>query len=78
MVPLLDLLFGCTHRKLSFPITRKSRRPRSDSDTMKRTYVVCLGCGKEFAYDWAHMRIVFSAKLAAKATGPTPVSPQAA
>jgi hypothetical protein len=45
---------------------------------MKRTYVVCLGCGEEFAYDWAHMRIVFSAKLAAKATGPTPVSPQAA
>jgi hypothetical protein len=22
------------------------------------TYVVCLDCGKEFAYDWQEMRVV--------------------
>lgn len=23
----------------------------------KQTYVVCLDCGKEFAYDWDEMRL---------------------
>ena len=32
-------LFGCWHRKLSRPFTLAGR-----------TYEVCLGCGKEFAY----------------------------
>jgi hypothetical protein len=22
------------------------------------TYFVCLGCGKEFAYDWENMRVI--------------------
>jgi hypothetical protein len=26
------------------------------------TYVVCLDCGKEFAYDWAQMKVAFSLK----------------
>ena len=26
------------------------------------TYVVCLDCGKELAYDWQEMRIVTSAR----------------
>lgn len=39
--------FGCQHSKLSWPLTLK-----------RRTYVVCLSCGKEFLYDWERMEIV--------------------
>ena len=45
---LYEILFGCRHRRLSFPLTAKSDR---------RTYVVCLDCGKEFPYDWTQMKI---------------------
>jgi predicted protein tyrosine phosphatase len=38
----------CHHHRKSFPITRRGQG--------KGAYVVCLDCGKEFDYDWAHMR----------------------
>ena len=41
-------LLGCTHQKTTLPFT--SRRAPG------RTYVVCLGCGAEFDYDWKTMR----------------------
>ncbi|MFY9561777.1 MAG: hypothetical protein WAQ52_16200 [Terriglobales bacterium] len=55
---LMDAMFGCWHSNYSFPITVRtgSRRPRAASRT--GTYVVCLDCGKEFAYDWHEMRVV--------------------
>ena len=58
---LLDAFFGCWHNHLSFPITvrtnsRTSRR--SPAAALTGTYVVCLDCGKEFAYDWREMKIV--------------------
>jgi hypothetical protein len=55
---ILDMLFGCWHKRLSFPISGKrgQRRPFAAQET--GTYVVCLDCGKEFAYDWQQMRIV--------------------
>lgn len=46
---LLDWLFGCEHARCTFPITVK--------EPMRKTYVVCLECGKEFRYDWQQMRI---------------------
>ena len=46
---LFDLLFGCRHQALSWPLT--VRQPRM------RTYVVCLACGAEFDYDFQAMRI---------------------
>ena len=45
---LVDLCFGCPHSRTTFPLTAKSP---------KRTYVVCLECGKEFEYDWKEMRV---------------------
>ncbi|MGZ4827853.1 MAG: hypothetical protein ACXVY9_10845 [Terriglobales bacterium] len=33
---------------------------QSLSADVKETYVVCLDCGKEFAYDWQEMRFVSS------------------
>jgi hypothetical protein len=46
---LYQLIFGCRHRALSWPLT--VAKPR------KRTYVVCLSCGTEFDYDFEAMQL---------------------
>lgn len=50
---VFQLLFGCSHRRLTRPITRVTKPgvPRGE------TTVVCLDCGRQFAYDWNHMRV---------------------
>ena len=53
----LDVLFGCLHKRYSFPLTVKKGR-RNAAALVTGTYVVCLDCGKEFAYDWKQMKIV--------------------
>ena len=58
---LFDMLFGCWHKNYSFPITAKGSKRRSAAASVTGTYVVCLDCGKEFAYDWAGMKLVASA-----------------
>ena len=55
---LIDVLFGCSHKNYSFPITAKPGQRRSQAASVTGTYVVCLDCGKEFAYDWQQMRFV--------------------
>jgi hypothetical protein len=60
-VRFVDVLFGCTHKRLTFPIT--TRRARSESGIATReTYVACLHCGREFPYDWNRMKVVGSRK----------------
>lgn len=57
---LMNTLFGCAHRRTTFPLTpaRKSSINPAPSATNKNgTYVVCLDCGKEFAYNWGEMRV---------------------
>ena len=51
---ILNTLFGCTHKQLSFPITLRNRSTRGP----KATYVVCLDCGAELPYDWNRMKVV--------------------
>ena len=50
---LLNLLFRCSHRRLTRPVApiTKAGQPHSQS------YVVCLDCGKQFEYDLKEMRI---------------------
>jgi hypothetical protein len=50
---VLNLLFRCPHRRLTRPVApvTKAGQPHSQS------YVVCLDCGKQFAYDVVEMRI---------------------
>ena len=49
-------LFGCAHRHCTFPMTdKKPATPHADKPSPK-TYIVCLDCGKEFAYDWQRMK----------------------
>ena len=55
---LMDALFGCWHSHLSFPITARRGARRNPAASLTGTYVVCLDCGKEFAYDWQQMRIL--------------------
>lgn len=60
MASLLDVLFGCSHKNRSFPLTRKQGQRRSAAASVTGTYIVCLDCGKEFAYDWQEMKVVRS------------------
>jgi hypothetical protein len=54
---VLNALFGCTHDRITFPLT-PSRNLRPAAGAHKHgTYVVCLDCGQEFQYDWAEMRV---------------------
>ena len=50
---LLNLLFRCSHRRLTRPVApiTKPGQPHSQS------YVVCLNCGKQFEYDLSQMRM---------------------
>ena len=59
MTSILNALFGCAHRKTSFPITpaRRAGFAQGVEATRTKTYVTCLDCGKEFDYDWNEMRI---------------------
>lgn len=41
---LADWLWGCGHNKTTLPMTHNAR-----------TYVVCLGCGRQLPYDWGTM-----------------------
>jgi len=50
---VLNLLFRCSHRRLTRPVTPVSKAGVPQG----QTYVVCLDCGKQFAYDFQEMRI---------------------
>ena len=58
MLKLLDVFFGCSHKRYTFPISARPGQRRSEAAKATGTYVVCLDCGKEFAYDWHEMRVV--------------------
>ena len=50
---MMNLLFGCRHRRITRPIT-PVHRPGTPSG---ETYVACLECGRRFPYDVTNMRI---------------------
>jgi len=50
---IFQSLFGCSHRRLTRPITPVSKPGVPSGETS----VVCLDCGRQFAYDWNHMRV---------------------
>jgi len=58
MLNVFDMLFGCWHKNCSFPITAKGEKRNTPAARVTGTYVVCLDCGKEFAYDWQAMKVV--------------------
>jgi len=54
----IDSLFGCSHKRITFPITIRPSQKRAKSGAPTGTYVVCLDCGGEFAYDWKEMKVL--------------------
>jgi hypothetical protein len=51
-----DRLYGCAHRRTTFPMTlRPSAGPDGRRSLPAETYIVCLDCGRHFAYDWSTM-----------------------
>jgi hypothetical protein len=50
---VLNLLFRCSHRRLSRPVSPPSKKGVSQGPA----YVVCLDCGKHFEYDTHEMRL---------------------
>ena len=60
-----NLLFRCQHRRTTFPLTpARSKKGGESGDKHGETYVVCLDCGKQFIYDWEHMRLGGAADIA--------------
>jgi len=52
-----NVLFGCQHRRKTFPLTPARPKGADPSEKHGETYVVCLDCGKQFLYDWEKMRL---------------------
>jgi hypothetical protein len=50
---VLNLLFRCSHRRLTRPMAPVSKAGKPHS----QAYVVCLDCGKQFEYDVNTMRM---------------------
>jgi hypothetical protein len=48
--------FGCFHARTTFPITLTTRSS-VDGLVRRRTYVACLHCGEELAYNWQEMKL---------------------
>jgi hypothetical protein len=59
---LMDAVFGCRHARYSFPVSVRRSTHRPQAAALTGTYVACLDCGKEFAYDWKEMRVITSPK----------------
>ena len=55
MFAWLDRLFGCSHRRTTFPLTPS--RKVGFVNSHHGTYVACLDCGQEFAYEWQAMKL---------------------
>lgn len=50
---IMDLLFGCRHKRITRPITPV----RKGNDAAGDTYVSCLECGRRFRYDLETMEV---------------------
>ena len=55
---LFNVLFGCSHQRTTFPLTPGRRNAgATPTATLSATYVVCLDCGTQFAYNWKTMQV---------------------
>jgi hypothetical protein len=77
-VSLFDRVFGCSHKRCSFPITVRGKLRRSPAASVTGTYVVCLDCGQEFPYDWNAMKLVEPQRVKGSDAVPAYSGPKAA
>jgi Flp pilus assembly protein TadG len=69
---LLRALFGCTHRKTTFPLTpiqRSGTATGTSTESKAQTYIACLDCGEEMPYDWDTMRKIKSSRRSRRQIG---------
>jgi hypothetical protein len=59
---LYAFFFGCFHTRTTFPMTVTTHSPH-DGESHQRTYVACLNCGEELAYNWQKMRVEGRSRL---------------
>jgi predicted transcriptional regulator len=60
------LSLGCHHRRISKVFTAAQQSSNSspadwedfNNQSAAGHYVVCLECGKKFAYDWSQMKMI--------------------
>ena len=76
---VLNLFFGCGHQRTTFPLTPARRGAIAGSNysgpqRTNGTYVVCLDCGKEFAYNWRDMQVGQAVESTVGAQGEAAVS----
>jgi hypothetical protein len=75
MSKLLNVLFGCcTHDRYSFPMSVRPGQRRSEAARMTGMYVVCLNCGREFAYSWDEIKIVPANPVSAAVADSSPAA----
>jgi hypothetical protein len=74
MFSLLNAMFGCSHKRTTFPMTPARRTQMSPETARRGTYVVCLDCGKEFDYNWKEMKIADRAMRPAHAASLTAIN----
>jgi hypothetical protein len=48
------VFYGCSHKRTTLPMTLL--RCGENGESSPRTYVTCLTCGEELAYNWDKMR----------------------
>ena len=67
LLSIFQFAIGCRHRQRSSVFTIK-----------KRTYQVCLNCGREFEYSWALMHAVSSERCQSSACAHATTAPNEA
>jgi hypothetical protein len=73
---LFGLVFGCWHKRCSFPMSVRGELRRSTAAaSVTGTYVVCLDCGREFPYDWSQMKMLASKPRTEWAAEPATIVP---
>jgi hypothetical protein len=78
VMKLFDVMFGCSHKRCSFPITVRGKQRRSAAASVTGTYIVCLDCGQEFPYDWNKMELVNGQREVSPQPVPAHSDPKAA
>ena len=75
MSKLLDVLLGCcTHDRYTFPMSARRGQRRPEAAGVTGIYVVCLDCGKEFAYSWDEMKVVPAKPVSAAVADSSPAA----
>ncbi len=71
---LYAFFFGCFHTHTTFPMTVTTHSSQ-DGEAHQRTYVACLQCGEELAYNWQKMRVEGRSRILGVPTAAAPVIP---